>query len=303
MFLFSHRFLHTTSFAMAKQSAIVELFYDSSTSTATYLVGCSETKKCAVIDPVWDFDLPSGALRTKQADSLLNRIGEQGWSLDWILETHAHADHLSSSQYLKKKGGGKVCIGEGITKVQEAFRPKFNFDFPTDGSQFDHLFRDGEEFSIGNLQCQVMGVPGHTPDSVCYYIKDDCVFPGDTLFMPDSGTARCDFPNGSAEDLYDSAQKILSLPQDVRFFVCHDYQPGGRKLEVETTIGDQAATNKHVKKGISQEEFVKMRTERDSTLNVPKLLFPSVQVNMLAGNLPPAEKDGVSYLKIPLSQE
>eukprot|EP00008_Paramoeba_atlantica_P008181 CAMPEP_0201476890 /NCGR_PEP_ID=MMETSP0151_2-20130828/2022_1 /ASSEMBLY_ACC=CAM_ASM_000257 /TAXON_ID=200890 /ORGANISM="Paramoeba atlantica, Strain 621/1 / CCAP 1560/9" /LENGTH=258 /DNA_ID=CAMNT_0047857431 /DNA_START=476 /DNA_END=1253 /DNA_ORIENTATION=+ len=253
------------------------------------------------IDPVWDFDFPSGSLRTTQAEKILKRADEQGWTIEWILETHAHADHVTSSQYLKKKTGAKVCIGEGITTVQKTFQPKFNFEFATDGSQFDVLFEDGEEFSIGNLPCQVIAVPGHTPDSISYYIKNDCVFPGDTLFMPDSGSARCDFPNGSAEDLYNSAQKLLKLPSDVRFFICHDYQPGGRQLEYQSTVGDQASSNKHVKEGISKGEFVKMRSERDATLSVPKLLMPSVQLNILAGNLPPAEDNGTSYIKIPLN--
>ncbi len=280
----------------------VKGFFDPDTFTISYVISDPATNKAAILDSVLDFDPKSGRTATKSADDVLAYMKEKRLDVEWILETHAHADHLSAAPYLKDKlGQGKVAIGEHITTVQETFKKVFNAEpaFATDGSQFDHLFRDGETFKIGNLEARVMHTPGHTPACLSYVIGD-AVFVGDTLFMHDYGTARCDFPAGDAATLYRSIQKIFALPDDTRMFLCHDYQPGEREPAWETTVGEQKAKNIHIHEGVSEAEFVRMRTERDKTLDMPVLILPSVQVNMRAGHLPPAEDNGVVYLKLPV---
>jgi len=277
-------------------------FYDEDTSTITYLVIDPETRKAAIVDPVWDFDPKSGRTATASADRVVARVQEEGVTIDWILETHAHADHLSASQYLQDKLGGKIAIGAHIRDVQEVFKTVFNLssDFATDGSQFDHLFEDGDTFKIGNMTARVMHTPGHTPACITYIIEDDAAFVGDTLFMPDYGTARADFPGGDATTMYRSIQKIFALPDDTRLFMCHDYQPGGREPQWETTVAAEKQKNIQVHEGVSEAEFVNMREERDSGLEMPVLILPSIQINIRAGHLPPEEDNGVSYLKLPV---
>jgi len=254
-----------------------------------------------VIDTVLDFDVPSFSFNTKQADRVLVRLDEKKWTLEWVLETHAHADHITAAHYFKKKTGAKVAIGEGITVAQESFKSVFNLtNLKTDGSQFDHLFKDNEEFKIGNLTCKVLHTPGHTPSCLTYYFPEECAFVGDTLFLPDSGTARCDFPSGCAKTLWSSIQRLLSLPDHVRIYVGHDYGEGGRPIKYETTIAEEKEQNKHVKTGTLEEDYVKVRTTRDSTLSVPRLLLPSIQLNIAAGRFPDAEDNGVSYMKFPI---
>ena len=281
----------------------VKSFFDEATFTATHVIVDPASKRCAIVDSVLDYDPKSGRTSTASADELIAYIEGEGLSVEWILETHAHADHLSASPYLKEKLGGKTAIGEHIADVQGIFKGVFNVEesFRTDGSQFDHLFKDGEEFKIGELDARVLHTPGHTPACITYVVGD-AAFVGDTLFMPDFGTARCDFPGGSAETLYRSIQKVLALPPETRLFLCHDYKAKGRDAYVwQTTVAEERKNNIHVHEGVSEEEFVKMRTERDATLDMPTLILPSVQVNMRAGHLPPAENNGVSYLKIPLN--
>ena len=280
---------------------VVKSFYDAATSTVSHVVhGAGETT-CAVIDPVLDFDMRSGRTGTEAADRLLAYLGEAGLAVVWILETHVHADHLTAAPYVKAKAGGRIAIGAGVAAVQKSFAPIFGAEpgFRTDGSQFDHLFADGEAFAIGGLAARVLATPGHTPACVTYVIGN-AAFVGDTLFMPDGGTARCDFPGGDAATLYRSLRRILDLPPATRIFVCHDYQPGGREIAWETTVAAQRAGNIHVKDGIAEAEFIAMRTGRDAKLSLPALLVPSVQVNMRAGALPPAEGNGIHYLKLPI---
>ena len=282
----------------------VRTFFDEATSNATHLVRDPAGKACAVIDTVLDFDMASGRTGTTAADEVIAYIEGEGLNLQWILESHVHADHLTAAPYFKEKLGGNIGIGENVRMVQEVFGAVYNAgaDFAHHGSQFDHLFRDGEEFSIGGLSGRVMMTPGHTP-ACAVYIIGDAVFTGDTLFMPDSGTARCDFPKGSAEQLYDSIQKILSLPDETRVFINHDYGAGGKRdCAWETTVAEEKKSNIHVGGGKSREEFVKMRTERDATLSMPRLILPSIQVNMRAGRMPPAEDDGHSYMKLPINR-
>lgn len=285
----------------------IEGFFDEATSTISYIVLDSESMRCAVIDSVLDYDPKAGRTATRGADRLIARIRELGATLEWILETHVHADHLSAAPYLQAQLGGKLAIGGHITTVQKVFGKLFNAgtDFARDGSQFNRLFDDGESFSIGTLECRAMHTPGHTPACMTYIVSDateSAAFVGDTLFMPDYGTARCDFPGGDARTLYRSIRKVLSLPPQTRLYLCHDYRPGGRELAYVTTVAEQRASNVHVRDGISEDEFANMRNERDATLEMPVLILPSVQVNMRAGELPPAEGNGVRYIKIPLNQ-
>ena len=282
--------------------AQVQAFFDPATWTVSYVVFDAPGGHCALVDSVLDYDPKSGRTRTTSADQLIAFVRAQNLTVDWILETHAHADHLSAAPYLRKHLGGKIAIGSNITRVQHVFKGIFHLEpgFATDGRQFDHLFQDGELFAIGALQAQALSVPGHTPACMAYQVGD-AVFVGDTLFMPDVGTARCDFPGGDAHTLYQSIRKLLSLPRDTRLFMCHDYPPAGREAKWECTVADQRAHNIHVHDGISEEAFVAMRTKRDATLDMPVLILPSVQVNIRAGELPPPEADGVSYLKIPLN--
>ncbi len=282
--------------------AQVKAFFDPATWTVSYVVFDAPGGHCALVDSVLDYDPTSGRTRPDSADQLIAFVREQNLMVDWILETHAHADHLSAAPYLRKHLGGKIAIGGKITQVQNVFKGIFHLEpeFATNGSQFDHLFEDGDTFAIGTLQAQALSVPGHTPACMAYQVGD-AVFVGDTLFMPDVGTARCDFPGGNAHTLYQSVRKLLSLPPETRLFMCHDYPPEGREAQWECTVADQRARNIHVHDGVSEAEFVAMRTKRDAGLAMPVLILPSVQVNIRAGELPPPEANGVSYLKIPLN--
>ena len=280
----------------------VQAFFDPATWTVSYVVFDTPGGHCALVDSVLDYDPKSGRTRTTSADQLIAFVRAQHLTVDWILETHAHADHLSAAPYLRKHLGGKVTIGSQITQVQNVFKGIFHLEpeFATDGRQFDHLLQDGETFAIGQLQAQALSVPGHTPACLAYQVGD-AVFVGDTLFMPDVGTARCDFPGGNAHTLYQSIRKLLSLPPETRLFMCHDYPPAGREVQWETTVADQRARNIHVHDGVSEADFVAMRTQRDATLEMPVLILPSVQVNIRAGEMPPPEANGVTYLKIPVN--
>jgi len=281
---------------------LVRTFFDEPTFTATHVVMDPSTKRAAIIDSVLDFDQASGRTSTTSADSVVAFISSAGLTVDWILETHVHADHLSAAPYLKKKLGGKIAVGANITAVQKTFGDLFNVEpeFRRDGSQFDALFDDAARFSLGALEARVLHTPGHTPACLTYVIGD-AAFVGDTLFMPDYGTARCDFPGGDAGTLYRSIQKIFALPDQTRLFLCHDYKAPGREFfSWETTVKDERSWNVHVGRGVSEADFVKMRTARDKTLAMPKLILPSVQVNMRAGELPPPDANGVRYLKLPL---
>jgi glyoxylase-like metal-dependent hydrolase (beta-lactamase superfamily II) len=282
---------------------IVKEFLDADSETFSYVVYDRPGGHAAVIDPVLDFDLKSGRTATHSAQKLVDFVREQELTVDWILETHAHADHLSAAPYVRAEVGGRVGIGEHIRDVQKIFRDVFNFEktFLPDGSQFDKLFADGETFRIGELDGDVIHTPGHTPADMAWRIGD-AVFVGDTLFMPDVGTARCDFPGGDAATLYRSIQKLLALPEHTRLYLCHDYPDGRRSYQFLTTVGEQQRHNVHVREGISEEEFVRMRNARDATLEVPRLILPSVQVNVRAGAMPPAEDNGVRYLKIPVDR-
>lgn len=281
----------------------VQGFLDPATGTVTYVVHGGPGTACAIVDPVLDYDPKSGRTRTASADRVVAFVREQRLETAWILETHAHADHLSAAQYLKAVLGGRTGIGEQIRTVQQVFKVLFNLEpaFRLDGSQFDRLFRDGESFPIGELEARVMHVPGHTPADVAYQVAD-AVFVGDTLFMPDVGTARCDFPGGDANALYASVRRILGLPGETRLFMCHDYPPEGRPAAFETTVAAQREKNIHVHDGITQAGFVAMRTRRDATLDMPVLMLPAVQVNIRAGAMPPKEDNGVAYLKIPVDR-
>ena len=281
----------------------VKAFFDEPTNTISYVVSDPAGKACAIIDSVLDFDHASGRTDTAAADSILSFVREQDLEVAWLLETHVHADHLSAAPYLQEKLGGKIGIGDQITVVQDVFGKVFNAgtEFERDGSQFDQLFKEQDRFAIGGLTAFVLHTPGHTPACLTYVIGD-AAFVGDTLFMPDFGTARCDFPGGSAATLWESIQKVLSLPDDTRLFLCHDYKaPGRDDYAWETTVAEQKARNVHVGGAKTKEEFVKMREERDATLGMPKLIIPSIQVNMRAGRMPPAEGNGKIYLKMPVN--
>ena len=282
---------------------IVNAFFDEATNTITYVVREPEGRACAVVDSVLDFDYASGRTDTRSADAVIAFIEAEGLDLQWILETHVHADHLSAAPYIQERLGGRIGIGEKIKVVQDTFGKIFNegTEFQRDGSQFDRLFIEGDSLHIGQMRGDVLHTPGHTPACLTYVIGD-AAFVGDTLFMPDFGTARCDFPGGSAETMFDSVQKILRLPDETRIFVCHDYKAPGRDVYAwETTVGEQKARNVHVGAGRSREDFVKMRTTRDASLSMPRLIIPSLQVNMRAGQMPPAEENGVTYLKVPVN--
>ena len=281
----------------------IKAFFDEATFTVTYVVHDPESRRAAIIDSVLDYDPASGRTSFSSADAVLAYVGEKELSIDWHLETHAHADHLSAAPYLQKKLGGKIAIGEHIVTVQQVFGKLFNAgtEFERDGSDFDHLWKDGDRFQIGNLDVTVLHVPGHTPACIAYVIGD-AVFVCDTMFMPDYGTARADFPGGDARTLYRSAKRLLSLPPETRLFMCHDYLPEGRKEYMwETTVEAERKANVHIHDGVAEDAFVAMREARDATLAMPKLILPSVQVNMRAGHLPPPEDNGVTYLKIPVN--
>ena len=282
---------------------LVTHFFDEPTNTYSYVVQDPTSKHCAIIDSVLDFDYAAGRTDTASADAILAYVEEQQLTVDWILETHVHADHLSAAPYLQAKTGAKLGIGEHIKTVQDTFGKAFNAgtEFARDGSQFDQLFADGDSFAIGNIEAHVLHTPGHTPACLTYVIGN-AAFVGDTLFMPDFGTARCDFPGGDARTLYHSIQKVFSLPDDTRLFMRHDYKaPNRDDYAFETTVAEEKQNNIHVGNGKSEDEFVKMRTERDATLAMPRLILPSVQVNMRAGEMPPSEDNGQRYLKIPLN--
>ena len=277
-------------------------FFDETTKSVSYILGDPATKRCAVIDCVLDFDAKAARTSTASADTLIARVREEGYEVEWILETHVHADHLSAAPYVKSQLGGKTAIGENVAKVQKTFAEVFNAEpeFATDGSQFDRLFTDGERFAIGELEVEVLHTPGHTPACITYLVGD-AAFVGDTLFMPDYGTARCDFPDGDSRQLYRSMQRILSLPDETRLFHCHDYAPGGREYLWESTVGQQKRENVHLSDGKDEAAYAEFRDGRDATLSMPALILPAVQVNMRAGAFPPPEGNGVSYLKLPLN--
>ncbi|MEB0114100.1 MBL fold metallo-hydrolase [Variovorax sp. RTB1] len=284
----------------------IEGIFEEATGTVSYLVLDLDTRRCALIDSVLDYDPKSGRTGTASADRLIERVRAMQASVEWVLETHVHADHLSAAPYLMQQLGGKLGIGEYIVTVQEVFGSLFaeGTDFVRDGSQFDRLFADGETFQIGNLSARVMHTPGHTPACLTYVVTDGqetAAFVGDTLFMPDYGSARCDFPGGDARTLYRSIRKVLSLPPQTKLHMCHDYQPGGREVRFISTVAEQRESNVHVRDGISEDDFVAMRQARDRTLGMPVLILPSVQVNMRAGHLPEPEANGTRYLKIPLN--
>lgn len=290
----------------ARSTLQVEGFFDAATSTVSYIVLDTATKQCAIVDSVLDYDPKSGRTSHVSADLLIRRVRELGATVQWILETHVHADHLSAAPYLKQKLGGQLGIGQHITTVQKVFGTLFNAGsgFARDGRQFDHLFADDETFAIGKLKVRAMHTPGHTPACMTYVVSDavrSAAFVGDTLFMPDYGTARCDFPGGDARTLYRSINKVLSLPPETVLYMCHDYQPGGREVQFVSSVAEEREKNLHVRNGISEEEFVAMRHARDATLDMPTLILPSVQINMRAGELPEPEANGTRYLKIPLN--
>ena len=280
----------------------VEAFFDPVSSTISYVVQDPASNACAVVDSVLDLDYASGRIKTDSADRMIAFIKDNNLDLQWIIETHVHADHLSAAPYIQEQVGGKIGIGEKITVVQETFGKVFNegTEFQRDGSQFDRLFQDGDTYQVGEMTAQVMHTPGHTPACTVHVIGDTA-FVGDTLFMPDGGSARCDFPGGSAEELYDSIQRILALPDETRLFMCHDYGPGGREIAWETSVRDEKSENIHVGNGKTKAEFVEFRTTRDAQLSMPKLIVPSLQVNMKAGELPAAEDNGLSYFKVPIN--
>ncbi len=279
----------------------IEPFFDEATNTVTYLIADTQSGEAAVVDPVLDYDHNDGSVDLTSADRVLAAAKAHGWNIVWVLETHAHADHLSAAPYIKSKTGARIGIGEHIVDVQRIFRPVFNArDVKSNGADFDHLFKEGEQFSIGGLQAEVLHVPGHTPADVAYKLGD-AVFVGDTLFMPDYGTARADFPGGDARQLFRSIRRLLALPPQTRLFMCHDYKAPGRETYAwETTVEAQRKGNKHVHDGVTEDEFVEMRQARDANLDAPRLLLPSIQVNIRAGRFPPAEANGVRYLMIPV---
>jgi len=285
-----------------KRNADIKAFFDPETWTFTYVVHAGEGSACVVIDSVLNYDSKSGRTTTKSVDEVAQFMTEKKLRLTWILETHAHADHLTAAPYLQSKLGGKIVIGEHITNVQKVFKGVFNLDgrFAVDGSQFDHLLQDGESLAFGDLSLKAIYVPGHTPACMAYEIGD-ALFVGDTLFMPDVGTARCDFPGGDAKTLYQSIQKILAYPNETKLYMCHDYPPSDRPVAHLTTVNEQKQSNIHVHDGITEDAFVQMRSKRDATLEMPHLILPSIQVNIRAGHFPEAESNGKSYLKIPLN--
>jgi glyoxylase-like metal-dependent hydrolase (beta-lactamase superfamily II) len=280
----------------------VQPFRHESTGTWSYVVADPDMRRSAIVDPVLDFDQKSGHATAASAGAIAAFVRERGLTNEWILETHAHADHLSAAPWLQAAVGGRIAIGQGIREVQRSFREALNLEpaFPVDGRQFDKLFTDGEAFPIGSLEARVIATPGHTSDSLSYFVGD-AVFVGDSLFMPDSGTARCDFPGGDASILYASIRRLFELPPATRVFVCHDYRPGGREARCETTVAEERAANIHLKEGTSEADFTAMRRKRDATLDMPALLYPAVQFNIRGGRPPPAESNGRSYLKLPFS--
>ncbi|AZF11541.1 Metallo-beta-lactamase family protein [Pseudomonas sp. R2-37-08W] len=284
--------------------ALIQAFLDEASSTYTYVVYEADGGACAIVDSVLNYDPASGRTETTQADQVIAFVQVHGLKVQWLLETHAHADHLSAAPYLRRALGGKIAIGQSISQVQGVFKHLFNLEpeFRVDGSQFDHLFAPDEIFHIGGLQAQALHVPGHTPADMAYLIDGRLILVGDTLFMPDVGTARCDFPGGDARQLYASMRKLLAFPSDTKLYVCHDYPPEGREAKCLTTVAEQRAGNIHVHDGVDEAAFVAMRTARDAGLGMPTLLLPAIQVNVRAGNMPPAEENGVTYLKIPLNQ-
>ena len=281
---------------------VVTPFFDEPTNTLSYVVQDPNSSACAIVDSVMDLDYPSGSITFASARQIIEFVTSNKLDVQWILETHVHADHLSAAPYLQQRLGGKIAIGAGISTVQQTFAPVFNAgdDFPRDGSQFDVLLEDGDELNIGSMRGCAIHTPGHTPACMTY-VLGDAIFVGDTLFMPDGGTARADFPGGDAAVLYHSIQRILSLPSEMRIFVCHDYFPDGRALEYETTVGKQVESNIHVNRNVSESQFVTMREARDVTLGMPTLILPSLQVNMRAGHMPPAASDGKIYMSIPVN--
>lgn len=288
---------------VGKAELVIEAFFDEPTNTASYVIHDPATRRGAVVDSVLDFDAPSGRTSTASADAIVAYVQREGLTIDWLLETHAHADHLSAAPYIQQRLGGKLAIGRDIITVQNVFGKIFNFgtEFARDGSEFDRLFDDGDTFSVGSIPAMALHVPGHTPADLAYVIGD-VVFVGDTLFMPDYGTARADFPGGDARRLYQSIRRLLQLPDDTRLFLCHDYKAPGRDTYAwETTVGAERADNVHVRDGVEEASFVEMRTTRDATLSMPKLILPSVQVNIRAGQLPEPEENGTRYLKLPLN--
>lgn len=286
---------------MEPKAPTVKAFFDKRTFSVQYVVSDPQTRKCAIIDPVLDYDEKSGATATKNADTILDYVNANDLAVEWILDTHPHADHFSAARYLKSRTGAPTAIGNRVTEVQELWRDFYNWpDFPADGSQWDHLFAEGDTFSIGTVPVRVLFSPGHTLASITYVIGD-AAFVHDTLFMPDSGTARCDFPGGSASRLWTSIQQILSLPDDTRIFVGHDYQPDGREPLWESTVAEQKATNTHISKCKTESDFVAIREGRDKTLPMPKLILHALQVNMNGGRLPEPEENGAAYLKLPLN--
>jgi glyoxylase-like metal-dependent hydrolase (beta-lactamase superfamily II) len=283
-------------------TAQIQAFFDPRTSTVTYVVADPATRRAAVVDPVLDYDFKSGRTSTASADQVVAWVREQNLQLDWILETHAHADHLSAARHIQQQLGGRIAIGEHIREVQATFKKLFNLErgFLPDGSQFEHLFRDGEVFRIGGLEAKALHVPGHTPADMAYLVGD-AVFVGDTMFMPDVGTARADFPGGDARQLYRSMRRLLELPPQTAIYVCHDYPPASREPRWKTSVAEQRASNIHVRDGVSEDEFVRMRQARDATLEMPTLILPSIQVNVRGGRLPPPDDNGIAYLRIPLN--
>jgi len=279
----------------------IESFFDEPTNSVSYLVADATSGNAAVIDPLLDFDAASGTIATTSADRLLSSAEDRGWTIDWLLETHAHADHLTAAHYLRERTGAKVAIGRGISAVQESFAPLFDADdIKPDGGDFDRLLDDGNKLPLGELEIEVIATPGHTPACVSYRIED-AVFVGDTMFMPDYGTARCDFPGGDARQLYRSMRRLLELPAETRMFLCHDYKaPDRDSFAWQTTVGEQADRNVHIGGGVTEDDYVAMREQRDATLKAPKLLFPAIQVNIRAGRLPPADANGRRSLQIPL---
>jgi glyoxylase-like metal-dependent hydrolase (beta-lactamase superfamily II) len=279
----------------------IEGFFDEASNTISYIAKDPNSDHCAIIDSVMDIDYAAGRITSEHADQLVARITERGLTLDWIIETHVHADHLSAAPYLQDKLGGKIGVSEKIMVVQETFGKVFNegTEFQRDGSQFDALFSDGDTYTVGDMSCYVMATPGHTP-ACMVHVMGNAAFVGDTLFMPDGGSARADFPGGDAGELYDSIQKVLALPAEMRLFMCHDYGPNGRAIAWETTVADQRAANIHVGGGKSREDFIKFRTDRDAQLAMPKLIIPALQVNMRAGHVP-TDKDGNPMLKVPVN--
>jgi len=282
----------------------VQAFLDNDSETFSYVVTDTATSKAVIIDPVLDFDYKAGRTSTASAEKILDYIQQHKLTVEWVLETHAHADHLSAAPFFRSKLGAKVAIGAEITQVQAIFKDVFNLEkeFLPNGAQFDRLFSNGDTLQVGEMTIKAMHLPGHTPADLAYVVNEQAAFVGDTIFMPDVGTARCDFPGGSAETLFDSIEKLLSLPDDTEIYICHDYPPSGRQHEYLTTVGQQKQHNIHVGGGVSKADFVKRRQTRDATLAMPRLILPSVQVNIRAGHLPPAEDNGTTYLKVPINQ-